>query len=472
MPPDTIDALLETRRGFLIAAAGCGKTEAIATAIARSDHGRHLVLTHTNAGVKALRDRLRRFKVPEQRFRVDTLAGWCLRYAASFPCRSGLAERMPTGGDWSRVYPAASKVLATDAVQDVIRSTYVSVFVDEYQDCVASQHAIVLQLAGVLPCRILGDPLQGIFDFTGERLVDWDIDIAGAFEELPPLTEPHRWRGNALLGNRLTALREALLTGTTVDFRVAPLQWRKLEADSARQLAAQAAACEALFRRPGSIVALRRWPKDCYAVGERLQGRFTCMEEMDCKQLLQSATAIENSHGIARCKAVFAFIDACITGVATPLRTIRQAIVDGRVPDPGRLRLHVDVAQAVVAVARTPGLAPVADLLASVDAIKERRVFRLELWHEMKRALRLHAVGRGGSLRDAAWDLRNRLRRQGRSIERRTISRTLLVKGLEFDHAIVLDASDHDARNFYVAATRASTSLTICSAAPTQRFET
>jgi len=30
--------------------------------------------------VKALRDRLVRFGVSEERFRVDTIAGWCLRY--------------------------------------------------------------------------------------------------------------------------------------------------------------------------------------------------------------------------------------------------------------------------------------------------------------------------------------------------------------------------------------------------------
>src|SRR5919106_6423860 len=106
MRNETIDALLETRRGYVVAAAGCGKTEAIAKAIEHcGDSSRQLVLTHTHAGVKALRDRLLRFRVPEDRFRVDTIAGWCLRYAASFPQVSGLDETTPTAGDWSLVYP-------------------------------------------------------------------------------------------------------------------------------------------------------------------------------------------------------------------------------------------------------------------------------------------------------------------------------------------------------------------------------
>ncbi len=51
------------------------------------------------------------------------------------------------------------------------------------------------------------------------------------------------------------------------------------------------------------------------------------------------------------------------------------------------------------------------------------------------------------------------------------MSRTLLIKGLEFDHTVILDAAEHDAKNFYVTATRPTKSLTICSASPTVRFD-
>jgi hypothetical protein len=38
-----------------------------------------------------------------------------------------------------------------------------------------------------------------------------------------------------------------------------------------------------------------------------------------------------------------------------------------------------------------------------------------------------------------------------------------LIKGLEFEHALILDKSDDDAKNFYVTVTRPTKSLTICS---------
>lgn len=64
---------------------------------------------------------------------------------------------------------------------------------------------------------------------------------------------------------------------------------------------------------------------------------------------------------------------------------------------------------------------------------------------------------------DAAWIVRSRTRRAGRHLSRCVVGTTLLVKGLEFDHAVVLDADSYDAKNLYVALTRGSKSLTIVS---------
>jgi DNA helicase-2/ATP-dependent DNA helicase PcrA len=194
------------------------------------------------------------------------------------------------------------------------------------------------------------------------------------------------------------------------------------------------------------------------------------MEEMDCKDLLGCAASIEAVTGVPRCAAVFDFIDRCMTGIATPLSTIRKTVASGRLPQPHRLLKHRDVGEAVVEVATAATVAPVAKLLKLAEQIPDRRIFRRELWREMTKALHVYSSGRGASLRDAAWELRHRLRRQGRSIEKRTISRTLLIKGLEFDHALILDASEHDAKNFYVAVTRPTKSLTICSRNPVISF--
>jgi DNA helicase-2/ATP-dependent DNA helicase PcrA len=86
---------------------------------------------------------------------------------------------------------------------------------------------------------------------------------------------------------------------------------------------------------------------------------------------------------------------------------------------------------------------------------------RRELWSEMKRAVAACPPLPLTSLRDAAWRVRDSGRNGGRRVELRTVSRTVLVKGLEFDRAIVLNADGLDKRNLYVAITRGSKSLSV-----------
>src|SRR3546814_5879063 len=69
--------------GAIVAPAGHGKTELIATAAALGR--RALILTHTHAGVHAIRSRLKRLRVSHASVSVDTIAGWCMRYAHAFP---------------------------------------------------------------------------------------------------------------------------------------------------------------------------------------------------------------------------------------------------------------------------------------------------------------------------------------------------------------------------------------------------
>lgn len=93
--------------GSIVAAAGCGKTETIARAV-KASPGRQLVLTHTNAGVEALRRRMRRHGVAESSVVIDTVAGWCLKFVTAYPNSSGWAgQDSSEDRDWyDALYPA------------------------------------------------------------------------------------------------------------------------------------------------------------------------------------------------------------------------------------------------------------------------------------------------------------------------------------------------------------------------------
>jgi DNA helicase IV len=59
-------------------------------------------------------------------------------------------------------------------------------------------------------------------------------------------------------------------------------------------------------------------------------------------------------------------------------------------------------------------------------------------------------------LKDTIWEVQNRLRHIGRIIPKRAIGSTLLVKGLEFDHAVIIHTDSMSRKDWYVALTRAT----------------
>ncbi|MCZ2156724.1 MAG: AAA family ATPase [Bryobacterales bacterium] len=236
----------------MVAPAGCGKTHLIAEAVsAYQGSGRQLVLTHTHAGVDAIRARLKKFKADPRRYRIETIAGWCLRMSSSFPQLSKLTSARPIAGEWETVYAAAALLLESATIRTVVAQSY-GIWVDEYQDCTMAQHAVVMLLAGIIPCRILGDPLQGIFSF-GE-LIDWDRDVRPNVDCQIVATTPWRWRdSNPALGTWLQGVRASLLAGQDVDLRGAPISWKTTGYGNVQQ--AQVAICRDIGA-DGSVLAI------------------------------------------------------------------------------------------------------------------------------------------------------------------------------------------------------------------------
>ena len=173
--------------GYVVAPAGYGKTHLIAEAAARSS-GRQLVLTHTYAGVNALRHKMRSLGVSDKFYRIDTIASWAIRLSLSYSTTSDWnIERPDDNEQWSALYQACARLLDHEFARRIVRASYGGLYVDEYQDCSIAQHNIVLKLARDIPTRVLGDPLQGIFDFAGQDPVDWPRDVENSFECLGSL---------------------------------------------------------------------------------------------------------------------------------------------------------------------------------------------------------------------------------------------------------------------------------------------
>lgn len=456
-----------------MAPAGCGKTYEIVQA-AKAAPSRRLILTHTHAGVDVLRGRLRSAAIPQDKYQVDTIAAWCLKYAASFPIRSGIQHLEPDDADWNEVYVAAERLLKSGAVNNVLTTSFGGVFVDEYQDCSLLQHRVISELGTRLPTCVFGDPLQAVFDFNQEP-VDWPAHVYPTFPKIAELDTPWRWKnkGNDEMAAWLGRARSTLLSGGTLDLRDRPacVRWEKLPSGKGAEQSAVLGVCKRML---GAV----REGEDLIVIGDRinLNARallaqklsacgFTNIEPLASKSLKAVARKIERQAGFPRLEQTMAFIEDCMTGCSRTkyLEAVRS---HQRGRSLGVARYGERLLKAGVAVAETGSSMSIMALMQLFYEDKETTCFRRELFFSMRAALRQRE--RHPSLSDAVWHAQNQARHTERRIGRRAIGSTLLVKGLEFDHAVAVHDDRMSAKDWYVAITRASRTLTIVS--PSQQI--
>lgn len=466
MPLPEID-ILQARLGSVTAPAGCGKTQLIADALSQhTDIKPVLILTHTNAGVTALRARLQRGGVPSSAYRVSTIDGFSMRLAAKFPLRAGLSARVlelaNPNADYPAIRSAVHGLLQAGHISDPIGSTYSRLLVDEYQDCNIAQHGIVCSIAQTLPTCILGDPMQAIFGFR-DPLVHWAREAQVAFPPIGALQTPWRWRlaGMDALGAWLLQARESLQAGHPVDLRGAPegVKWVQLTQGKEAQQRLMAARSEAPNQN-GRVLIIG----DSINVNGRHQLTMqtpgaTSVEAVDLKDLVNFAHRFDLASPSAL-QQLAEFATSLMTGVGTAnllarVDTIRR----------GRARTPATPAEAAaVAFVAAPSHTTSIDLLQSLADQPGGRVYRPEVLHCCIAALRA-AAGEGGFI-GAAMQARERNRHLGRPLGRRAVGSTLLLKGLEADVAVILEPERMTAQHLYVALTRGARRVVVCSSTP------
>lgn len=455
-----------TRAGSVVAAAGCGKTEQIVNAVEYGE-GRRLILTHTHAGVDALRGRLRDRKISTNRYAVETIAGWCLRYAASYPLRSGLTVIEPKGEqDWAAVYSAALQLLGSGAIERVLRASYCGVLVDEYQDCSQRQHQIVAAIANVLPTCVFGDPLQAIFDFNAQAPVKWDSAVFPTFPPIRTLTKAHRWHrhGNSALATWLETIRPALETGDTVQLDNGPacVTWEWLpDLDGPRQNKIIGACLKAIGGDGNLVVitdSVNEGARAALARSLAKQG-FSTIEPVECRAIFGAAQKLATTNGPKRLEATLDFLEKCMCGIGRA--EFKKAIAArklGRKLGEARFGSLIRLA---VAFEEDASDASCLALIEGFAALSNCHIYRREMLSAVRSALKLIIAGEKVSLPEAVWRVQNQLRHAGRRVPYYSVGSTLLVKGLEFANVVIVHSPNLSRKDWYVALTRATHRITI-----------
>ncbi|EPX76406.1 UvrD-helicase domain-containing protein [Salipiger mucosus] len=456
--------LLDIRRGSIVAPAGCGKTQLIVDALSNAKAPLpYLILTHTNAGVAALRHRLNRQGVGRSAYRVATIDGWCMRLAALFPMRSGYSDGLqPKTPSYPKIQKAARKLLEEGHLRDILPANYAGLVVDEYQDCSVGQHAIVYFASRHLKTCVLGDPMQSIFGFGQNQLADWEGDVCRHFPTAVELDRPWRWinAGNEPLGRWLLDARQELMAGRPIDLRTAPnsVKWSVLQGGNGN-FDALVDAARVHHRAAGEtslVIGDSRSASSRYRVAKRIPNMVT-IEPVHLKDLVSYAMALDLGDGYSVGETL-EFAESVMTNVGATdvmsrVKTLKAG--SGRKPP-------TDFEFIVMQVLDAPSYQGLAAILSACSARSGTTVFRPSVLRAALRALELTSDGSGMTFGEAAVRVREENRTVGRQLPKSAIGSTLLLKGLEADHVVVLNADELDARNLYVAMTRGAKSVTIC----------
>ncbi|MEA5020863.1 MAG: UvrD-helicase domain-containing protein [Gordonibacter sp.] len=466
-------AVAEANRLALVSPAGFGKTELICSLVDECD-GKALVLTHTRAGVTALRKRFAKNGISSAQATVTTIAGYCEFWASSYPSRSGF-----TGFSYMRnlkskeneyyrdLYIGATQVVSSGWAQRVIRTSYKLIVVDEYQDCTQTQQELILALSKEVMLRVLGDPMQGIFYWIkDEDLVDWK-NLSFPYDELK--SKPWRWinSGHPNLGEVVSSIRNDLiptLTGHSVNVDLYSY------GDGIHLISKESISKGALpreVRESQSVLFLTGTIRQQLSFARQTFG-FQCEEKIDPEELIALADAVDNSAGPELCLSVLSFCKLCFTKVTENLGSYISRLEKGSV-DFSRIRKLPHVG-AVLSKIATDGIPyDIAILLKSLRAESEFRVYRASLISEAISVLD-DAVDSGRPIREEMDNRRLGIQQGGHNRYRFTSSRTVLSKGLEYETVLVDASSITDARDFYVAISRCTMDLYVISDSPILHF--
>ncbi len=456
------DEFLSHPKSLIISPAGYGKTYALSECI-RYSIDKSLILTHTHAGVSSIKAKLKMLLVDSVKFHVETISSFSQKYTKAFYTGRDVPEQ-DSGNDYHDfMLTKARELCSSTLIKEILTNTYSGVFVDEYQDCTKEQHELVMELGSVLPVRVFGDSLQGIFDFNNQELVDFENDLT-EFYEAPSLLVPYRWNnvGKDDLGRSLHDIRQSLINrelinlndyAEQIDVLIAPVLEKYIpRTEYFRKINEVRNNKSLLVIYP---ISANKAPRIKFA--KTFKG-ISSIESLDDRDFYNVAKACDN-------------LD--MTNILLSIRTIAYLIFDKSgldtwfndtgfkvKRDPAMKHLSNNVLQQTSSLGSIHEIGNVLDL---IKQLPEVNCTRQEILTAILSALDI-ARSSNTSVFDAMKEQRNIIRRQGRAVYGRHIGTTLLTKGLEFDTVLVLDAHLFTCpKNLYVALTRCCKHLIVVS---------
>lgn len=487
-------AFVDRDKTLLVAPAGYGKTHTIVECLKYTTK-RQLILTHTHAGVASIKEKIKKSSIASNRYNVETISSFAQKYVNAFYVGTDTPNQENSREYHPFIIDKAAIIFKSNVIKNVIKATYAGLFVDEYQDCTKSQHEMIIALSESLRTHILGDPLQGIFNFNGD-LVDFDTDLSG-FERLPNLSTPHRWHqddNNDNLGEKLKEIRSLIEQEAVIDFSsidIEGLYIINVSPDDLRNPGSEYRKClNKLILNPDnnpdfdSLLVIvpeyeqvknngQKVPKG--GINDRAQIRV----QIDYSKSLTLLEAIDDRSFYSLAKKIDS-LNSIIERARKPIKKIKEDVLKkifnkselNNWFNENDIKNKRNDADKITA----DKLRKVIDPFISNPSAENMNSIILELKNNLKIKYKrdglLYAILKTlkqaaleeTSVYEAMKNHRNVIRRSGRKITGKCIGTTLLTKGLEFDTVAILDADKINCpKHLYVALTRCCKNLIVFS---------
>jgi len=463
-----LEKFLAKNKSMIIAPAGYGKTHTIVECVKLcTAEKKCLILTHTYAGIASIRDKMKREQVKCSKYLLETISSFALQCMNAFHIDKSSIPNIEDDEYFNFAVDTAIRVLRSKPFKEVIKSSYSHLIVDEYQDCTQRHHKLILLLSNILPTHIFGDPLQGIFGFKGEPLVDMESveEVGGLNQNIDVLDTPWRWNNaNATeLGSALANIRSLLLRQEKIDLShyknsidtvIVTEKNYPLYLKTIRQKINTSSTTSLLLIHPDAIRITSRLniAKRCSPI--RL------IESIDHNDFYEYAKQFDEMYGNDLIVSILSFMKSITSTTQIKNWFKDDCTLKSKRSDVDK-KISKGLELAITQLSRNKTSINIATLIEAIFHLPQNKCCRRELLSDILKSLRSSSVT-GDTIYESMKKNRDIVRIYGRSVIGKCIGTTLLTKGLEFDTVILLGAHKFkDPKNLYVALTRASRKLII-----------
>lgn len=450
--------------GLVIAPAGFGKTEDIVSQTKKIlSEKMVLILTHTNIGVEEILNRLKSQSIDNNKVNVMTIASFSLKYIKCFPIISGYVDNQESFD--KEIYKKMSILLDNKHVKEIIQNTYSYIFVDEYQDCNILQHQMIKKICEILDYKIYGDPLQSLFNFDGDaisfkEIINKDYKLVGA------LNYPWRWeKYNKHLGKWIFNIRKKILNNEEIKLLSISNYISFIKTDNLINTIRQVG--YNYISKNISNVILTRLEHETISVTKQFAGKYKMQDDIECKLLKEFCKKInlkEKKHILVE---LFKIIKSSYSGTSIVKNVIDK--INAFDYNLRNLRTNKDLIKMIEDFINcdTINFNILMEIISYIESIDKINKYRYDLINILKKLLINLSENNDQNVIELLHLITSN---RNQTKFKYTISRVLLVKGLQFDNVIIISPEKMTKEEFYVAISRATKSITIISEVSLLKF--